>query len=174
MNSKLILKWFELLNKISNYEILKYLLMIQALLLSGILSIFYFQSQAFYAMSTPKLVLFALSITVPVFMINMIISSLLYKVLSDTIGVKFELLVISSGILTTLSVYLSVILGCFLKYNFSGFLKVLLIEETLAFIIILAQKLWQYVLKNRRKYIIQKHQRKHSDNDNERTHILGE
>lgn len=166
----------ELLHTINNYKIVKYLLMIQALLLSGILIIFCFQSQAFYTMSISKLVLFALSITVPIFMMNIILSSYLYKFSSNTSEEKIEILLILSSIMTSLCVYCSIIFSCSLKYNFSGFLKVLSIVEITVVIELLIKKFYnklcQYVLKKDNKSFINKHNNKPSDND--RTHILGE
>lgn len=120
--------------KVSNLA--KILFVIASTLIPGILIIYHFKNKDFYTLSSFKLILLAVAITVPIFMVNMLISTLQEDIWVGDKEERVQFMFFTSGLITSCNVYMAFVTSYFRNYNFKAFLtQVVVIEVVYAIIL---------------------------------------
>lgn len=127
--------YLEFLSTITDSKTARILLMISSTLFSGLLIIYYFNKHDFYNLSTSKLILLSLIITVPIFMVNMAMTTF-QKSISEIINMeeKIGFVLVSAGIFTSINIYYAIAMCYFNKSNLSSFINNIFRYEVLYFI----------------------------------------
>ena len=129
---------FKWLATIKDSKTAKISIILSATLLSGILVIYYFKRQDFYNLSTSKLILLSLAITMTILMLNMFIGMFQKDIWAMTnIEERIGFMLLSSGIITSDNVYVSLLMCYFDKSKFSSFIKGICAFEIIYIIIAL-------------------------------------